>query len=341
LAQAVVLKMTSKCPLDEMSSRREAFDRDGFLHVKGFCTAEECTALKQRMAELIDAWEPKEEELSVFETNSAEQQKVWNSYFLDSADQIHFFLEKDAKGATGLKDGISKHKALNKVGHGLHVRDSMFREYSRSDKVAELVNELGWTDPVLPQSMYIFKQPRIGGEVTAHQDSTFLYTTPKPTCLGLWLALDAATLDNGCIWARPGSHTEPVRRHFVRNPARFEDGNDTAEPMVFKDLADKTWDAWSWEGQLPADSAPPSKGLYEAGFKPVECAAGDLIVIHGQVDHLSLPNTSEKDRHTFQLHLVEGPTQGIAWSPLNWLQYPQGAPFPGLGKGTKRKAADQ
>ena len=65
------------------------------------------------------------------------------------------------------------------------------------------------------QSMYIFKQGRIGGEVTAHQDATYLFTAPHQTCLGLWLALDDATLDNGCLWARKGSHREPIRSQLV------------------------------------------------------------------------------------------------------------------------------
>ena len=49
--------------------------------------------------------------------------------------------------------------------------DEVFRDYSFSDKVTGLVAALGWKRPVLPQSMYIFKQPLIGGEVTSHQDS--------------------------------------------------------------------------------------------------------------------------------------------------------------------------
>jgi ectoine hydroxylase-related dioxygenase (phytanoyl-CoA dioxygenase family) len=41
--------------------------------------------------------------------------------------------------------------------------------------------------------------------VVPHQDSTFLYTEPR-TCTGLWLALEDATINNGCLWAIPGSH---------------------------------------------------------------------------------------------------------------------------------------
>ena len=77
---------------------------------------------------------------------------------------------------TTLQEGVLKEEALNKVGHGLHLDGSVFERYSTSEKLVELVRTLGWRDPVLPQSMYIFKQAMIGGEVTAHQDSSFLYT---------------------------------------------------------------------------------------------------------------------------------------------------------------------
>ena len=50
-------------------------------------------------------------------------------------------------------------------------------------------------------------------------------------------------------------------------------------------------------------------------------------VFPGTLDHLSLPNYSTKSRHTFQLHLVEGPKNGVTWSKGNWLQYPKGTEF--------------
>ena len=58
--------------------------------------------------------------------------------------------------------------------------------------------------------------------------------------------------------------------------------------------------------------------------------AGDLAVFPGTLDHLSLPNRSPHDRHTFQLHMIEGPAAGVQWAPENWLQYPGGAAFPSL-----------
>ena len=316
-------------------SRLKEFEEKGFLLLKGFISKEECLKMKERMKELVEKWDPQEEAPAPFTTDSKQQVEMQgkSDYFLDSADRIHFFIEKTAANKDGkLEDPTRKFESLNKVGHGLHVVDPIFREYSQSEKILKLVEELGWKDPVLPQSMYIFKQPMVGGEVTSHQDSSFLYTTPRATCLGLWLSLDEATTKNGCLWARPGSHTEPVRRVFVRNPEHFE-GNTKAAQLIFETLSENS-EAWQWEGKMPDGSEPPSEGLLKKGFQALECEPGDLVVIHGQIDHLSLKNTSSLPRETFQLHLVEGPAEGITWSPRNWLQYPGDKKFPSL----KRKA---
>lgn len=177
------------------------------------------------------------------------------------------------------------------------------------------MTELGWSDPVVPQSMYIFKQPVMGGAVNSHQDSTFLFTTPKQTCLGLWLALDDATLDNGCLWVRPKSHHEAVRRQYKRNHAHFVQCIPGSSKFVMEELYKHDC---SWDGELPDDPV-------QAGFIPVPCKAGDLLVFNGELDHLSLPNISNQPRHTFQLHLVEG--ENVEWSADNWLQYPVGISF--------------
>mmetsp|Transcript_35273 Transcript_35273/g.77212 ORF Transcript_35273/g.77212 Transcript_35273/m.77212 type:complete len:319 (-) Transcript_35273:421-1377(-) len=299
---------------------REDYARDGFLHIKNFCTPEECQQMIGQMTELVRQWDPAEEKAPTFRTDDKQVENQGSSdYFLDSGDKIHFFLEAKAAEEDGsLKSGVEKLEALNKVGHGLHVVDPVFRDYAQSVKVKALVKELGYQDPVLPQSMYIFKQAGIGGEVTSHQDSTFLYTTPRQTCMGLWLALEDATKENGCVWARPGSHLEPVRRRFYRNPTHFA-GDKEAPQLIFEDFSTPPCPGDTWEGKMPADW--DKEGLEQAGFLPVECNAGDLVVIHGQVDHLSKANLSGKSRHTFQLHLVEGPGAGVTWHPENWLQY--------------------
>jgi phytanoyl-CoA hydroxylase len=314
------------------------FDRFGFLHLQGFASKEEVEAMQHQMEMLTSDWDPAEKTMA-FSTHVKDNQARGNDdYFLESASRVHFFAEATALEEDGsLKEEYqsnNKLQALNKSGHAMHIVEGAFRDYTLSSKVKSLVADLGWRDPVVPQSMYICKNPKIGGTVHSHQDSTFLYTEPRQSCLGLWLALDDATLLNGCLWIRPNSHQEAVRRQFKRNEKHFtqqviDEGSnfgqgDLKEPkMIFEVFRQDV----EWEGKLPDNSEPPCQGLLDAGFIPIECKAGDLVVFPGELDHLSLPNYSEQQRHTFQLHLVEGPNTGVQWSKSNWLQYPKGKSF--------------
>ncbi|KAG7361109.1 phytanoyl-CoA dioxygenase family protein [Nitzschia inconspicua] len=341
------------------------FDMYGFSVQRQFCSPEQVAELKEEMKRLVENnWNPgkageegdsndEEKEPDYAFATDAKSNTQRGDYFLDSADKVSYFAEPQALDeSTGkLKEEYHDDKlaALNKAGHGMHTMPgSAFSNYTLSYKLCTLVQELGWQHPVIPQSMYIFKQPSIGGTVHSHQDSTFLYTTPKQSCLGLWLALDDATLDNGCLWVRPQSHFEPVRRQFIRNPEYYKtDANDATKEESFETTTNNTPKLIfeernptptnvTWEGSLPEsvqvlstlpeDKETDSNELFDS-FVPVEVKAGDLVVFCGTLDHFSLPNFSRLPRHTFQLHLVEGPNAQVEWSPLNWLQYPPNKPF--------------
>ena len=289
------------------------------------------------MDELILQWDPESSRHSVFHVNNEAGDAALagddamalkrDQYLLQSADEIAFFLEPGAVNATsgGFASGVSKNRMLNKVGHGLHVRDHAFKSYSESEAVARLVRALGYVSPRLTQSMYIFKQPLIGEEVTSHQDSTFLYTAPRQTCLGLLLFLEDASLENGCLWARPGSHEEPVRLRWKRDPEWFRRlaANESVaglSAMKMRTAVPASESSSPAAAALAAAGDDPVGALKAAGYVPLPVTAGDLVLVHGAVDHLSLPNHSPRSRHTFQLHLVEQADDSV-WSPSNWAQY--------------------
>ena len=131
---------------------------------------------------------------AVFSTRDRPQ--LSEQALLASADQVHCFFEEEAFDASG-RLRVPKAQAINKIGHALHDRDPVFDRFSRDPALAALAAEVGLGHPLLMQSMLIFKQPRIGGEVVWHQDASFLYTEPQ-SVVGFWFALEEATLDNGC-----------------------------------------------------------------------------------------------------------------------------------------------
>lgn len=263
---------------------KAAYERDGFLILDGFATADDCQALKQQMNALVDRFDPAAVN-TIF--SAADQAHGEDRYFLDSGDDIRFFFEPgtfDESGAL-LRE---KSLALNKVGHALHDRDPVFAAFSRSSRVAALVADLGFERPLLLQSMYIFKQPQIGAEVGWHQDATFLSTLPS-SVTGLWLALDDATLRNGCMTALAGAHRGPLRTRFIR------EGNTTR--MV-------TVDPTPWPTGVPV---------------ALEAPRGSLILLHGLLPHASGANASSLSRHAYALHLIDGDTRYLS---DNWLQRP-------------------
>jgi phytanoyl-CoA hydroxylase len=269
------------------------FERDGFLVLKDFVRPEMCAALRERAAELVAEFDPAGV-VSIFSTN--EQTRTSDDYFLESGDKIRFFFEERAFQADG-RLRQSKERSINKIGHALHDLDAVFERFSRTPDIKALVASLKFKRPLLIQSMYIFKQPNIGGEVTCHQDSTFIYTEP-PSVIGLWFALEEATVENGCLWALPGGHQKGLKSRFVRAP-----GGGTR----FEVFDDSPW---------PQD-----------GLVPLEVPSGALIILHGQLPHLSQMNTSPRSRHAYTLHVIEGDSR---YDADNWLQRSPELPLRGF-----------
>lgn len=185
---------------------------------------------------------------------------------------------------------------LNKIGHAMHDVDPIFDDFARRSGFAQVAASIGLANPLLVQSMYIFKHPGVGGEVTWHTDHTFLWTEPR-SVVGFWVAIDDATIENGCMWAIPGGHQIPVKSRFVR-----ESGSTST--TVFDDSA------------YPIDLAVP-----------LETTAGTLVLLDGALPHWSDVNRSQQPRQAYTLHVVDG---GADWAGDNWLQRPTSLPFSGF-----------
>ena len=194
------------------------YERDGYLVIERFWDSDVVHELKVASDELLTSFEPPTGGKSVFSTQ--EQNRTSDEYFLTSGDQVRYFFEPAALDAAGILIK-PKEQAVNKIGHALHELIPVFRAYSlECPRVASIIrNSLGFKRPVVPQSMLICKPALIGGAVGAHVDGAFLYTRPQ-TCVGLWWPLEDCTLENGCLWAVPGSHNRQggeVARRFKRD----------------------------------------------------------------------------------------------------------------------------
>ena len=266
---------------------------DGYLVLPGFKTASQLAAVRSRAGAIVEDFDATGG-MSIFTTQA--QARSVDDYFMDSADKVRCFFEEEAFDGRGqLRQ--AKSLSINKIGHALHDLDPVFDQFSRGPALAELAHALGLAQALIWQSMYIFKQPGIGGEVRWHQDATFFDTTPISVTT-FWFALEDATLANGCLWVEPGGHRGPLRERFVRN------GRGASMEKL---------DATPWPD---ASSAVP-----------LEVAAGSLVVFHGLLPHYSGPNRSPDSRHAYTLHATHADS---VYSPGNWLQRQGNPPVRGF-----------
>ncbi len=270
-----------------------AFRRDGVLVIDGFKSRGECERLRERANALVGEYGPRAAG-TIFSTKSP--QHLDSRYFLESAAGIGVFFEEEAFDASG-KLAYPLPLAVNKLGHALHDLDPVFSAFSKGAALQAVSASLGVEHPLVMQSMYIFKQPNIGGEVVCHQDSTYLYTDPM-SVVGYWFAIDDAHRGNGCLGGIPGEHRKGLKKLFRRQ----DDGTlETREldPRIRWDMSALEW---------------------------LEVPAGTLIVFNGCFPHLSEANRSVQARHAYTLHAIDS---ACAYPADNWLQ--RSPHFPAAG----------
>ncbi|MEM9301289.1 MAG: phytanoyl-CoA dioxygenase family protein [Pseudomonadota bacterium] len=260
---------------------RTAFERDGFLVIEGAVDAATCARLRGRAEARVAAEDP-----TSLGGIFASGERANDAWFMESGEAIRCFLEAGAVDAEGRLDRPLA-RAVNKLGHALHELDPDFEAFSRDVHLGNLARSLGMQDPRIVQSMMIFKQPAIGGEVRLHQDASFLLTEPS-TVLGLWFALEDATVENGCLQVIPAGHRGPLRQRFARTGATSAD---------YREL----------------DATP----FDHAAVVPLEVPRGTLVCLHGHLPHGSAPNHSAASRHAYAMHVIDGQAR---WLEDNWLR---------------------
>lgn len=263
----------------------ELFDRDGYAIFENAINSDALDGLRGHIDRIVEDFDPAGV-TTVFSTDD-DQGHSRDNYFLTSGDKTRFFFEDGVFADDGALL-VDKRTALNKIGHAMHDLDPGFSTSCRSGEFAMVAEAVGMTSPLLLQSMVIFKNPEIGGEVTPHTDHTFLRTEPQ-SVIGLWLAIDEATVENGCLWALPGGHRIAVKKRFQRT------ADDTATEMIVLD-----------DTPYPDD-----------GWVPLEAAPGTIIALHGSLPHRSEPNTSTDPRLAFTLHCIEA---DAVYPDDNWLR---------------------
>lgn len=146
---------------------------------------------------------------------------------------------------------------------------------SNDPRICDVVRRIVGGEPKLLQDMALLKPAKIGREKAWHQDCAYFDVPTDTVVVGVWIALDPATIENGCLHVVPGSHRDGPHPHF------------------------KVRDWQICDTDVRVD-----------GSVPVPLEPGGLLFWHGMTHHGSPSNRSEKGRRGIQLHyLREGTTK--------------------------------
>jgi len=124
-------------------------------------------------------------------------------------------------------------------------------------------------------SMALCRPPGIGATKPWHQDLAYLSVNRFDGLAGVWIALDPAMVDNGCMHVIPGGHRTGPRPHY-----------------------------WS-----KVDCEITTGTVHPAAAVAVELPPGGLIIFDGLLPHETPANRSSQRRRALQFHYRSAATQ--------------------------------
>jgi phytanoyl-CoA hydroxylase len=169
--------------------------------------------------------------------------------------------------------------------HFPHKISPVMLDIGRLPAVVDVLCTVIGPNVKMMQSMLFIKAEGKPGQAW-HQDEAHIPTRDR-SLTAAWIALDDATVENGCLWVIPGSH-----RHGVLYPVRDQD-----DPRF-----DCTQEAHGF-------------GYREQDATPVELPAGAALVFNGYLLHRSLPNTGQQGMRRALVNHYMSAESLLPWFP--------------------------
>ncbi|MHA6483502.1 phytanoyl-CoA dioxygenase family protein [Paenibacillus sp. strain BS8-2] len=223
----------------------KGYKQSGFLSIDGLLNEAEVEQSKQALMDLLHV-----------------DRKGAKLQFTKSESQLNTPEERDL--------------SIRKIYEFVSVEDRL-RQIAYHPDLISIIQRIFGEEPVLIQDMALLKPPHGGGEKPWHQDMAYGGLTYTKAAIGVWIALDEATADNGCMHIIPGSHQEGATPHY----------------------AIRDW-------QLCDSQVPVNRDVI-VPLKP-----GGALFFHGMLYHGTPSNLSTLKRRALQFHYVPASAERVS-----------------------------
>lgn len=186
-------------------------------------------------------------------------------------DFKHVYFEGKAKEILPTLGPEQRQDAVRKIGAFVEF-DARLKAISHHAKMLGAIKRLlGGLEPDMFQDMALIKPPRLGREKPWHQDKAYFEYPLGTPVVGVWIALDEATVANGCMQILPGRHKEGPILHFQRRDWQICDNVIMGTKSVAVPL--KPGGLLFFDGMLPHgtphNSSPNRRRALQYHYAPV------------------------------------------------------------------------
>jgi phytanoyl-CoA hydroxylase len=185
---------------------REHFRVNGYLATNGLLTSDEVEQCKAALSDL------------------AHRRTVWDKRVW-SQEEPYF-----AQGGQDARADDPELR-LRKLAYFVHLEPRL-QHVATHPRLRAIVDELIGPESRMIQDMALLKPPFRGSEKPWHQDAAYFDWTPLGGVVGTWIALDEATVENGCMQIIPGSHLQGPSAHFHVRDCQLADQRVQVEQAV-------------------------------------------------------------------------------------------------------------
>jgi len=204
------------------STQKADFQQNGFLVFENALTKNEVDKGKKELSRLINMAFRRardgDPEFKLSELYRVDQNPCMGIF--KTTSQFHIQYEPGYNPLTGPDSAELRVRKLN----GYCTESPFFKNLLGSEKIQRLLREFIGPHPVQFQDMALIKPPRGGVPKHWHQDAAYFKIRPLSAIVGIWIALDRATKENGCMRVIPGGHNPGPVKHIHRNDCEIAPG---------------------------------------------------------------------------------------------------------------------